>query len=164
MPGFRGSIAITIVWLSLIVLLPLSTLVVILGPSGCGKTTLLRIVVEQAGSPNELFKSPKTEFVMNFLGEVNVFRGENSRTLVRPHDFRIAREPRDGGVSAHVVRVLTAGSVVKIELADDRGERLFVHMSHAEYGGNPVKLDERVWLQPTSQRIFKDGDAEDYVI
>lgn len=135
--------------------------------------------VEQAGSPNELFKAPKTEFVMNFLGEVNVLHGriengaanfvaagEEAKMLVRPHDFRIARTPQDGGIPAHVVRVLTAGSVVKIELADDQKQTLYVHMSHAEYGESPVKLDERVYLLPTSQRIFKDGEdwSGDYVI
>ena len=135
--------------------------------------------VEQSGSPNELFKAPKTEFVMNFLGEVNIFHGrlekgaidfttagDDAKMLVRPHDFRIARTPQDGGVPAHVVRVLTAGSFVKIELVDDQRQALYVHMSHAEYGEAPVKLDERVFLIPTSQRIFKDGVdwSGDYVI
>ena len=136
--------------------------------------------LEQAGTPNELFKSPKTEFVMNFLGEVNIFHGridncgkldfkaagDDGKMLVRPHDFRIARTAEDGGIPAHVVRVLTAGSFVKIELVDDQHQALYVHMSHAEYGENPVKLDERVFLIPTSQRIFRDGaDWEgDYVI
>lgn len=120
--------------------------------------------IEQSGTPDELFKAPKTEFVMNFLGEVNIFHNENSRTLVRPHDFRIARTPEDGGIPAHVVRVLTAGSIVKIELVDDRRERLFVHMSHAEYAATPVHLDELVYLIPTSQRIFTNENPAEYMI
>ena len=31
--------------------------------------------IEQIGTPDEVFHSPATEFVMNFLGQVNLFRG-----------------------------------------------------------------------------------------
>ncbi len=31
--------------------------------------------VEQIGTPDEVFHNPKTEFVMNFLGQVNTFHG-----------------------------------------------------------------------------------------
>ncbi|MBR1870572.1 MAG: sulfate ABC transporter ATP-binding protein [Kiritimatiellae bacterium] len=139
--------------------------------------------LEQSGSPNELFTQPKSEFVMNFLGEVNIFHGRfengqavfgakaaadsaHAKMLVRPHDFKIARTPEAGGISAQVVRVLTAGSIVKIELSDDTKQTLYVHQSHAEFDKNPVKADEQVWLIPTSQRIFRNGEDwnGDYII
>lgn len=135
--------------------------------------------LEQAGSPNELFRSPKSEFVMNFLGEVNIFhgriangsadfseKGDEAKMLVRPHDFKISKWAMGGGIPAHVVRVLTAGSFVKIELVDEQRQTLYVHMSHAEYGEAPVKLDEKVFLIPTSQRIFRNGENwnGDYII
>src|SRR5690606_13213633 len=72
--------------------------------------------IEQVGSPAEVFHQPATEFVMDFLGQVNVFRGriEQGRAMVgsmpidtptlvagqsgttkvyiRPHELSIARE------------------------------------------------------------------------
>ena len=140
--------------------------------------------LEQVGSPNELFKSPKSEFVMNFLGEVNIFRGRfeadkavfgaaaggggsaEAKMLVRPHDFRISHTSVYGGIPAHTVRILTAGSIVKVELSDELGNSVFVHLSHAEFADHPVALDEKVWLIPTSTRIFRNDEDwnGDYVI
>ncbi len=69
--------------------------------------------VEQIGTPDEVFHNPKTEFVMNFLGQVNQFHGrveggkihfatlsldsphpavlpsQRVRVFVRPHDLEI---------------------------------------------------------------------------
>ncbi len=141
--------------------------------------------IEQIGSPNELFSNPKTEFVMHFLGEVNIFHGRferdkavfgakgaesddaEAKMLVRPHDFAIRRaHPPEGGIAAEVIRVLTAGSLVKIELVDESRNLLYVHQSHAEYVADPVKVQDKVWLVATSQRIFRNGEdwSGDYVI
>ncbi|MCF0234931.1 MAG: ATP-binding cassette domain-containing protein, partial [Thermoguttaceae bacterium] len=38
--------------------------------------------IEQVGPPDEVFHSPKTPFVMNFLGQVNQFRGRCERGAI----------------------------------------------------------------------------------
>ncbi len=72
--------------------------------------------IEQVGTPTEVFHHPVSEFVMDFLGQVNVFRGriEQGRAIwkdsawelpqsgpqqapeanvyVRPHDWEIQKE------------------------------------------------------------------------
>lgn len=85
--------------------------------------------IEQIGTPDEVFHSPKTPFVMNFLGQVNQFRGrmesgrvcighyegkapnpdalgsklENRNTAatiyIRPHDFNISKTPQEDRLS-----------------------------------------------------------------
>ena len=138
--------------------------------------------VEQAGTSDEVFRHPATEFVMNFIGEVNIFHGRieadkaifggpaageaEAKMLVRPHDFRISVTPVPGGIAAEVIRVLTAGSVVKIELVDETRQILYVHQSHAEFAAAPVKVQDKVFLLPTSRRIFRNGEdwVGDYVI
>ena len=49
--------------------------------------------IEQVGSPTEVYDTPANAFVMSFLGAVSSLNG----TLVRPHDIRVGRNPRDGG-------------------------------------------------------------------
>jgi len=138
--------------------------------------------IEQSGESSEVFHHPKTEFVMNFLGEVNIFHGRferdravfggggeggaEAKMLVRPHDFAVSRAAVPGGIPATVVRVQTAGSVVKLELADRQRQALYVHLSHAEYDANPVGISDRVYLEPRSSRIFRNGEDwnGDYVI
>ena len=72
--------------------------------------------IEQVGTPDEVFHQPASAFVMDFLGNVNLFRGrvesgravfgslvvepppglqiagENARLLVRPHDLEIIKD------------------------------------------------------------------------
>ncbi len=138
--------------------------------------------IEQSGDANGVFRRPSNEFVMNFLGEVNTFhgrfeadkavfdRGRNigreARMLVRPHDFILSRVETSGGIPAEIVRVLTAGAVVKLELLDQQGQTLYVHLSHGEYEKNPVRVPDRVFLLPKASRIFRNGEDwnGDYII
>lgn len=141
--------------------------------------------IEQQGGANDVFQHPANEFVMNFLGEVNVFHGYIDRDkavfgqgrrpdetaggvklLVRPHDFSIRRDAASGGIAAKVVRVLAAGALVKIELVDALNQVLYVHLSHDEYNGVGAVADDPVYLVPKSTRIFNEGAdwAGDYVI
>jgi len=95
--------------------------------------------VEQVGSPAEVFEHPANDFVMRFIGHVNVFDAElqddrarvgetivaiergseiarNGRIYVRPHEVEIGRAPVLNGIPARVVRVTPLGTGLKIEL------------------------------------------------
>jgi len=97
--------------------------------------------IEQEGAPTEVFEKPASDFVLRFLGHVNVFEarlergrarlGEvivdidnggaaeaprNARVYVRPHDVEIARAASAGAVPARVVRVTPRGAGLKVEL------------------------------------------------
>lgn len=150
--------------------------------------------IEQSGDANEVFGNPANEFVMNFLGEVNVFygryekgyadfradagthSGDDVRMLVRPHDFVVLKTPHNGSdvggidtsgaVPAKITRVVPAGALVKIELEDSRRNTLHVHLSHAEFEREPLAVGETVFLRPRASRIFKAAQPCecDYVI
>jgi sulfate transport system ATP-binding protein len=97
--------------------------------------------VEQVGSPTEVFQHPANDFVMRFLGHVNVLDAEletgrahvgtalvaldddaprtgrvTGRVYVRPHEVEVGRAPSNNAVPATVVRVTPLGSGLKIEL------------------------------------------------
>ncbi|HEY4178155.1 MAG TPA: sulfate ABC transporter ATP-binding protein [Kofleriaceae bacterium] len=69
--------------------------------------------IEQIGAPADVFQQPANDFVMRFLGHVNVLPGQ---VYVRPHDLEIGREKTETSVPARVVRVTPLGSGLKIEL------------------------------------------------
>jgi putative spermidine/putrescine transport system ATP-binding protein len=69
--------------------------------------------IEQAGPPHEVYKRPLSEFVANFIGESNIFRGvverrEGGAVLACDNDFRIPLAPEtsasDGAGFACIVR------------------------------------------------------------
>jgi sulfate transport system ATP-binding protein len=90
--------------------------------------------IEQIGTPEEVFHNPANEFVINFLGNVNLFHGReedgrlnidaslenednNSKFLIRPHELEIVSvNDKDAILQAKVRYIQLAGSQVKVEL------------------------------------------------
>jgi sulfate/thiosulfate transport system ATP-binding protein len=142
--------------------------------------------IEQVGSPEDVFERPANGFVMDFLGNVNVFHGrvEGGRAVVggldlaypdyphlearpatvyvRPHELEIDRVA--GGPSsirAEVVRVNPAGVAVKVELiARDFGLPLNVVLAPERYVQLQIRAGEDVYVFPKRVRVF----VQDYSI
>jgi sulfate transport system ATP-binding protein len=99
--------------------------------------------IEQVGAPAEVFDRPANDFVMRFLGHVNVLDAElangsarigeatvalgaalgahggdtRGRVYVRPHEVDIARAPAAGAFAARVIRVTPLSGGLKVELS-----------------------------------------------
>jgi sulfate transport system ATP-binding protein len=69
-------------------------------------------VVEQVGSPHEVYDNPANPFVMGFLGPVTTLDGQ----LVRPHDIELLTDPELDTTSATITRVVRLGFEVRVEL------------------------------------------------
>ena len=141
--------------------------------------------IEQTGTPAEVFEHPANAFVMDFLGNVNVFPvqllngramlghiemplpyvptgGDEGRVFVRPHELELTRE-RDAisAMEAKITHVNPAGSVVKVRLVVDQfGLMISVDMSPERYSLLRLKIGEMVFISPKRARMF----ADDYVI
>jgi sulfate transport system ATP-binding protein len=141
--------------------------------------------VEQTGTPTEVFEHPANAFVMDFLGNVNVFPvqlldgramigqveiplphvptgGDEGRVFVRPHELEITRT-REGSsaLEAEVTHINPAGSVVKVRLiAKPFGLMVSVDVAPERYSVLGLKPGEMVYIATKRARMF----AEDYVI
>jgi sulfate transport system ATP-binding protein len=143
--------------------------------------------VEQAGTPAQVFEHPANAFVMDFLGNVNVFpaRLEGGRVMVgevvmpvgkgkivsgepgkadvyvRPHELDVARTA-DGGnaLKAKVVHVNPAGSVVKVRcVADDFGLVVNVDLAPDRYKALALATGDEVFVSPKAAKIFEPDYA-----
>jgi sulfate/thiosulfate transport system ATP-binding protein len=144
--------------------------------------------IEQKGTPGEVFEHPANAFVMDFLGNVNVFPvhvkdgralmghvemplphvpvSNNGSSLahvyVRPHELDINYQQVSGGLEARIVHVNPAGSVVKIRLfADQFGLIINVELSPDRFAILRVKPGDMVFVSPKMARMFA---SEDYSI
>jgi sulfate transport system ATP-binding protein len=141
--------------------------------------------VEQTGTPAEVFEHPANAFVMDFLGNVNVFPvqllngramigqveiplphvptgGDEGRVFVRPHELEIART-REGSsaLEAEVTHINPAGSMVKVRLiAKPFGLMISVDVTPDRYAVLGLRAGDLVYVAPKRARMF----AEDYVI
>jgi sulfate transport system ATP-binding protein len=137
--------------------------------------------IEQIGTPDVVFHHPQTEFVMNFLGQVNVFHGrlENGkvhfasmavdppdpvrvedqpvRVFVRPHDFEVQPE-RNGHpcFRAVVQRIHSAGPNVRLDLLADSGEPLHAEMPQDRFRSLGITVDSQVFVTPKEVKVFTD--------
>jgi sulfate transport system ATP-binding protein len=116
-------------------------------------------VIEQVGRPEDVYARPRSAFVYDFLGDVNVFHGRvergcvylgaleidvpglagygsrEARVYVRPHLLELRPRP-DGQLpefEARVLRVNPAGPLVKVELEAPWGDPVRVEVPQERY-------------------------------
>jgi sulfate transport system ATP-binding protein len=135
--------------------------------------------IEQSGTPDEVFHHPQTEFVMRFLGETNDFSGRvdsgsvhfssievpylqdrqqiqgDARVFVRPHDLTIDLKSNGlPALEAQVVRVQSAGPLVRIELKTADGQSLAAEVSQERFGTMHLETGSKVYVRPRHIRVF----------
>jgi sulfate transport system ATP-binding protein len=69
-------------------------------------------VIEQVGTPEEVYMNPASSFVSTFVGETNRLPGNDGEIHVRPHDIEIVAE---GGQLLTVDNVFRKGGYWRIE-------------------------------------------------
>jgi sulfate transport system ATP-binding protein len=135
--------------------------------------------IEQIGAPEEVFHHPASEFIVQFLGQVNVFHGRagagqarfsevaiatptataaeeiDARVYVRPHELDIRRY-RNGVPSfeARVVRVNPAGPVGRVDLKTADDQSVQVDLPFDELGELDLRTGETVQVYPKRARVF----------
>jgi sulfate transport system ATP-binding protein len=135
--------------------------------------------IEQVGPPQAVFEQPHSAFVMDFLGQVNVFQGrvEAGRTwlgdlavpcpdhphseprsvplFVRPHELGIERISEASALAARVERLGPAGAVVRVQLlALEGGLTLSVELSRERAAELKLQPGEVVYVVPHQARVF----------
>jgi len=122
--------------------------------------------IEQEGTPDEVYDSPASPFVMNFLGNVNLFHGRLGRggavmgsqtvSYVRSHDIEIDRTPRDGeGIEAVVTHLQSRGGVVRVLLSVEESDGpVEAELPRDVVRSLELKRGERVWLHPRRVTVF----------
>ena len=139
--------------------------------------------IEQIGTPDEVYEHPANPFVMNFLGNVNLFHGRvhdgeaqlgplatpapglgdaQAIGYVRPHELNIARQRNGAPTIEAVIRHITAvGPTVRLELErSDGGGQIDAELTRERFGELALKTGEQVHVTPRKLQVF----LEDYSI
>jgi len=142
--------------------------------------------IEQEGSPAEIFEKPANPFVMDFLGNVNVFHGSvaggraqlgsleldypeyphddprAATAFIRSHELEILRK-RNGrpALEARVTHINPARPVVKVRVyAEQFGVLLTVDVSWDRYTELRLNVGDTVFVSPRQLRVF----VQDYAV
>jgi sulfate transport system ATP-binding protein len=136
--------------------------------------------VEQIGTPAEVFEHPANAFVMDFLGNVNVFHGRvekgkavvpgleveypeypheeaaDAAVYVRPHEFAIDHEKAGAeSLEATVLHVNPTGSRAKVELRIVESDKLInAELTAERFGELALKSGDTVYVSARRARVF----------
>jgi len=142
--------------------------------------------IEQVGTPTEVFHQPASEFVIDFLGHVNVFRGRleqgraflpgatvdvpglahttaaaDAKVYIRPHELEIERQRHgDAAIPAQIARINPAGSLAKVTVTAEDGNEIQVDLPFERFQALQLRDGEAVFVLPKHARIF----VPDYMI
>jgi sulfate/thiosulfate transport system ATP-binding protein len=141
--------------------------------------------IEQVGAPDEVFHHPASEFVMDFLGNINVFHGrvnqgqavldnlrvrlpdstipdgEQTKVYVRPNEISIDRSPQGStSMLAKITRINRAGVQAKLSLKLNNEEEIRADISMEQLSALNLQIGDSVYANPTKAKIF----VPDYTI
>ncbi|MEY9865980.1 sulfate transport system ATP-binding protein [Peribacillus sp. B2I2] len=135
--------------------------------------------IEQIGTPEEVYNQPQNPFVYDFLGSVNLFKGNVHQGklvtgnvemnapgsedglgtgYVRAHNFIIERASSEKDSIASIVdHIHTIGPIVRIEvIRQDTNEPLEIELTKEQYLNLEISKGERVFVRPKELKVFVD--------
>ncbi|HEU5296342.1 MAG TPA: sulfate ABC transporter ATP-binding protein [Burkholderiaceae bacterium] len=122
--------------------------------------------IEQQGAPDQVYDHPASPFVLQFLGDVNLFHGRRVHgpggmsprdaasddvSYVRPHELDLVATPGDHAFAARLSQVLTLGPLTRLEFRRDDGSTVDVELPRARW----QQLRDALRLTPGSQAYLQ---------
>ena len=136
--------------------------------------------IEQVGTPADVFDHPASDFVLRFLGQVNVLHGtvahghahvggltvdapalqgeeRAARVYVRPHELEIEREQGPGRVPAQVIRLTPLGAALRVELDAGAMGRVQAELDRGRADALGLRAGDSVALAFRHARVFEEN-------
>jgi ABC-type Fe3+/spermidine/putrescine transport system ATPase subunit len=123
--------------------------------------------IEQLGPPREIYDSPATRFVADFIGETNFIRRNGTVIAVRPEQLRITRATTAGpnALTGEVVTAMVIGPAIQCLIKAENGQEILVRQQRTGNGEvEALREGERViltWDEDAALRLdpHEKGEA-----
>jgi len=116
-------------------------------------------LIEQAGTPREVFNAPATAFIARFIGGHNVVSDVGGAIAVRTDKLRLTKAVNGAARTAMVSDVEYQGSYVQIGLAADFAAELTANLSEAAFDAEPFNPGDTVAVSWNEADIHRLGAA-----
>ncbi|MBX3420914.1 MAG: sulfate ABC transporter ATP-binding protein [Pirellulaceae bacterium] len=130
--------------------------------------------IEQIGTPAEVFHQPASEFVMDFLGNVNVFHQrvqvrhdgpeslarspgqakQNVKFYVRPHEIDISSRPSERAWQGKILRINPAGAMAKIAVLSETYGEIQVEVPQDRFRSLELSVGDVAYMTAIQARSF----------
>ncbi|SMC17720.1 sulfate transport system ATP-binding protein [Andreprevotia lacus DSM 23236] len=135
--------------------------------------------IEQVGTPAEVYDTPASPFVYQFLGDINLFHSRvhdgwaevagaritqtdepnaaNATLYVRPHEIDLSRVAAGSSIAGVVSHIRLLGSTVRLEVEVAEHDAVEVELTRERYAEGDWKVGEAVWLNPREAKVYLAG-------
>ena len=127
--------------------------------------------IEQVGTPEEVYHNPASVFVLNFLGNINLFHARTedghvgdgvsghemkdvvntkvTRMYVRPHEVSVTLSPISStSIKAIISFINPAGAVVKIDALTSDGQSVQADITQEQYKELKLVRNQDIYVTP----------------
>ena len=103
-------------------------------------------VIEQAGTPQDVFNAPKTEFVARFIGSHNVLQSDQGAFALRADRIAVTRQAGGEALSAVVRDIEYLGTTVNLALTANGAGDIVATLPDSAFFKAPIEIGETVFL------------------
>jgi ABC-type Fe3+/spermidine/putrescine transport system ATPase subunit len=123
-------------------------------------------LIEQVGTPREIYDSPSSPFVADFIGETNFIMRDGTMIAVRPERVQLRPDGDGGGdgIAGEVVTTMVIGPAVQCLVRGDDGQEVLVRQQR-NGGDSPleaVQAGQRVyvhWAQDAALVLAREREG-----
>ncbi|WXL26811.1 sulfate ABC transporter ATP-binding protein [Ectopseudomonas mendocina] len=109
-------------------------------------------VVEQIGSPGEVYENPASDFVYHFLGDANrLVVGNEQHVLFRPHEIHLSRQAEEGHQAGEVRDIRPLGAITRVTLkVEGQSEPIEAEVAKDHLTLDNLSRGETLYFKPKS--------------
>jgi len=116
-------------------------------------------VIEQAGSPREIYGSPTTAFVAGFIGSMNFINGKGTTSAIRPEKVKIVGHNYNYDYSAQVTDIEFRGALIRVFGRLRSAEEICVDISSQEFDKLSLREGSTMFLQAPKEHTLSYSRA-----
>jgi spermidine/putrescine transport system ATP-binding protein len=117
--------------------------------------------IEQLATPREIYDSPATRFVADFIGETNFIKQNGKVVAVRPERLELVRGAAADGLAGEVVTTMIVGPAIQSLVRTDDGQEVLVRQQRSSNGSDSLREGERVVVTWADEAALVLEDKEE---
>lgn len=108
-------------------------------------------VIEQIGSPSEVYRQPASDFVYHFLGDANQLQVGEQQILFRPHEIHLSRGAEADHQPAEVRDIRPLGAVTRVTLrVAGQQQPIEAEVAHDHHSLTDLSRGETLFFKPAT--------------
>ena len=112
-------------------------------------------VVEQAGSPREIYNNPATSFVAGFIGSMNFLDGDGGAHAIRPEKIQIVERDEQYDSSARVTAIEFKGPLTRVYGRMQEQTEICVDISSQDFDSMSLREDGIIFLRMPEEYLAR---------